>query len=60
MEIFMKLKGKLVQYDATQVVLGLALQGVGESLLDMLRRRKIRQDKETDDLEECAAGASGP
>jgi len=33
------------------VVLRLALQGGGDHCWDMLRRRRIRQDKETDDLE---------
>src|SRR5437879_9399210 len=51
MEIFMKLKGKLVQYDATRSFSAWLYKVAANHCWDMLRRRKIRQDKETDDLE---------
>src|SRR5260370_32276985 len=51
MEIFMKLKGKLVQYDATRSFSAWLYRVSANHCWDMLRRRKIRQDKETDDLE---------
>src|ERR1700726_964259 len=51
MEIFMKLKAKLVQYDATRSFSAWLYKVSANHCWDMLRRRKIRQDKETDDLE---------
>jgi RNA polymerase sigma-70 factor (ECF subfamily) len=51
MEIFMKLKVKLVQYDATRSFSAWLYKVAANHCWDMLRRRKIRQDKETDDLE---------
>src|SRR5713101_7250839 len=51
MEIFMKLKDKLVQYDATRSFSAWLYKVAANHCWDMLRRRKIRQDKETDDLE---------
>src|SRR3981189_1589745 len=51
MEIFMKLKVKLVQYDATRSFTAWLYKVAANHCWDMLRRRKIRQDKETDDLE---------
>src|SRR3989449_217934 len=51
MEIFMKLKGKLVQYDATRSFTAWLYKMAANHCWDMLRRRKIRQDKETEDLE---------
>jgi RNA polymerase sigma factor (sigma-70 family) len=51
MEIFMKLKGKLGQYDMTRSFSAWLYKVAANHCWDMLRRRKIRQDKETDDLE---------
>src|SRR5437879_3388144 len=51
MEIFMKLKDKLVQYDATRSFSAWLYKVAANHCWDTLRRRRIRQDKETDDLE---------
>jgi RNA polymerase sigma-70 factor, ECF subfamily len=51
MEIFMKLREKLVQYDQTRSFSAWLYKVAANHCWDMLRRRKIRQDKETDDLE---------
>lgn len=51
MDIFMKLKEKLVQYDQTRSFTAWLYKVAANHCWDVLRRRKIRQDKETDDLE---------
>ena len=51
MEIFMKLKSKLGQYDPTRSFTAWLYKVAANHCWDMLRRRKVRQDKETDDLE---------
>src|SRR5437899_12892524 len=51
MEIFMKWKGKLVQYDATRSFSAWLYKVAANHCWDILRRRKIRQDKETEDVE---------
>lgn len=51
MEIFMKLKGKLGQYDATRSFSAWLYRVAANHCWDILRRRKIRQDKETEDVE---------
>src|SRR5258707_5754267 len=51
MEIFMKIRDKLDQYDATRPFTSWLYKVAANHCWDMLRRRKIRQDKETDDLE---------
>src|SRR4029077_16496875 len=51
MEIFMKLKDKLIQYDATRSFSAWLYKVSANHCWDMLRRRKIRQDKETEDVE---------
>src|SRR6266513_230931 len=51
MEIFMKLKVKLVQYVATRSFSAWLYKVAANHCWDLLRRRRIRQDKETDDLE---------
>ena len=51
MEIFMKLKDKLGQYDTTRSFSAWLYKVAANHCWDMLRRRRIRQDKETDDLE---------
>jgi RNA polymerase sigma-70 factor, ECF subfamily len=51
MEIFMKLKAKLSQYDATRSFSAWLYKVAANHCWDILRRRKIRQDKETEDVE---------
>src|SRR5256886_9773773 len=51
MESFMKIRDKLDQYDATRPFSAWLYKVAANHCWDMLRRRKIRQDKETDDLE---------
>src|SRR5450432_3748862 len=51
MEIFMKLRNKLIQYDETRSFSAWLYKVAANHCWDLLRRRKIRQDKETDDLE---------
>src|SRR5258707_2388395 len=51
MEIFMKLRDKLSQYDETRSFSAWRYKLAANHCWDLLRRRKIRQDKETDDLE---------
>src|SRR6266851_4351992 len=51
MEVFMKLRDKLGQYDMTRSFSAWLYKMAANHCWDMLRRRKIRQDKETEDLE---------
>src|ERR1700674_4718325 len=51
MDIFTKLRDKLGQYDTTRSFSAWLYKVAANHCWDMLRRRKIRQDKETDDLE---------
>lgn len=51
MEIFMKLKSKLGQYDTTRSFSAWLYKVAANHCWDILRRRKIRQDKETEDVE---------
>jgi len=52
MEIFSKLwEGKLSQYDETRSFSAWLYRVAANHCWDILRRRKIRQDKETDDVE---------
>jgi RNA polymerase sigma-70 factor, ECF subfamily len=51
MEIFMKLRDKLSQYDESRSFSAWLYKVAANHCWDLLRRRKIRQDKETDDLE---------
>src|ERR1041385_9242615 len=51
MEVFMKIRDKLDQYDTTRPFTAWLYRVAANHCWDMLRRRKIRQDKETDDLE---------
>jgi len=52
MEIFMKLRTKLNQYDPTRSFTAWMYKVAANHCWDMLRRRKSRQDKETGDVEE--------
>ena len=51
MEIFMKLKNKLSQYDQTRSFSAWLYKVAANHCWDILRRRKIRQDKETEDVD---------
>jgi RNA polymerase sigma-70 factor (ECF subfamily) len=51
MEIFMKLRDKLSQYDQTRSFSAWLYKVAANHCWDLLRRRKIRQGKETEDLE---------
>src|ERR1700738_80225 len=52
MEVFMKLKGKINQYDSSRPFSGWLYKVAANHCWDTLRRRKIRQDKETEDRDE--------
>jgi RNA polymerase sigma-70 factor, ECF subfamily len=51
MEVFMKLRDKLGQYDQDRSFTAWLYRVSANHCWDMLRRRKIRQDKETEDLD---------
>src|SRR5207248_6032045 len=51
MDIFMKLKDKLVQYDQSRSFTAWLYKVAANHCWDLLRRRKTRQDKETEDLD---------
>ena len=51
MDIFMKLKGILAQYDQERSFTAWLYKVAANHCWDVLRRRKTRQDKETEDLE---------
>lgn len=51
MEVFMKLRGKLNQYDMTRSFSAWLYKIAANHCWDVLRRRRIRQDKETEDVE---------
>ena len=52
MDIFMKLRDKLSQYDETRSFSAWLYRVAANHCWDILRRRKIRQDKETEDVED--------
>ncbi len=52
MEIFMKLHDKLVQYDQSRSFTAWLYKVAANHCWDMLRRRKVRQGKETEDVTE--------
>jgi RNA polymerase sigma-70 factor (ECF subfamily) len=51
MEVFTKLHGKLNQYDSTRSFSAWLYKIAANHCWDILRRRRIRQDKETEDVE---------
>jgi RNA polymerase sigma-70 factor, ECF subfamily len=51
MEIFIKVQKNLSQYDATRSFSAWLYKVAANHCWDILRRRKIRQDKETEDVE---------
>jgi RNA polymerase sigma-70 factor (ECF subfamily) len=52
MEIFMKLRDKLGQYDEGRSFTAWLYKVAANHCWDLLRRRKLRQDKETEDVTE--------
>jgi RNA polymerase sigma-70 factor, ECF subfamily len=52
MEIFMKLRVKLIQYDQSRSFTAWLYKVAANHCWDMLRRRRVRQDKETEDVTE--------
>src|ERR1700740_434064 len=50
-EVFMKVHDKLHQYDPTRAFSSWLYKVAANHCWDLLRRRKIRQDKETEDLD---------
>jgi DNA-directed RNA polymerase specialized sigma24 family protein len=53
MDIFIKLQKNLSQYDETRSFSAWLYRVAANHCWDILRRRKIRQDKETEDVEDC-------
>src|SRR5271165_3304143 len=51
MEIFMKLRDKLSQYDQTRSFTAWLYKVAANHCWDMLRRRKVRHEHDTDDIE---------
>ena len=60
MEIFMKLRDKLAQYDQNRSFTAWLYKVAANHCWDMLRRRRIRQDKETEDVTEIPLEAPEP
>jgi RNA polymerase sigma-70 factor (ECF subfamily) len=60
MDVFMKLKDKLVQYDQTRSFTAWLYKVAANHCWDVLRRRKTRQDKETEDLEKVPLAHPDP
>jgi RNA polymerase sigma factor (sigma-70 family) len=52
MEIFMKLRDKLAQYDQSRSFTAWLYKVAANHCWDMLRRRKLRQGRETEDVDE--------
>src|SRR5438094_8309102 len=51
MDVFLKVKEKLPQYDATRPFTAWLYRVSANHCWDLLRRRKVRQGKETEDVE---------
>jgi RNA polymerase sigma-70 factor (ECF subfamily) len=60
MEIFMKLREKLSQYDQTRSFTAWLYKMSANHCWDMLRRRKVRQGKETEDVDELPLATTDP
>lgn len=60
MEIFMKLREKLSQYDQTRSFTAWLYKVAANHCWDMLRRRKLRQGKETEDVDDLPLEAPEP
>ena len=52
MEIFMKLRDKLIQYDPSRSFSAWLYKIAANHCWDMLRRKKARHDKDTDDIDD--------
>jgi len=52
MEIFMKLRGKLAQFDPSRSFSAWLYKVAANHCWDMLRRRKARHDKDTEDIDQ--------
>jgi RNA polymerase sigma-70 factor (ECF subfamily) len=52
MEVFMKVRDKLGQYDATRPFTAWLYRVAANHCWDLLRRRKTRQDKETEEVDD--------
>ena len=60
MEIFMKLRDKLVQYDQSRSFAAWLYRVAANHCWDMLRRRKARHDKDTEDIDGLPLEAPEP
>ena len=60
MEIFMKLREKLVQYDPGRSFTAWLYRVAANHCWDMLRRRKARHDKDTQDIDDLPLEAPEP
>jgi len=60
MEIFMKLRNKLSQYDETRSFTAWLYKVAANHCWDMLRRRKVRHENDTDDVEGIQLEAPEP
>jgi RNA polymerase sigma factor (sigma-70 family) len=60
MEIFMKLRDKLIQFDQTRSFTAWLYKVAANHCWDMLRRRKARHDKDTDDIEDVPLESPEP
>jgi RNA polymerase sigma-70 factor (ECF subfamily) len=60
MEIFMKLRDKLVQYDQSRSFAAWLYRVAANHCWDMLRRRKARHDKDTQDIDDLPLEAPEP
>ena len=60
MEIFMKLRDKLIQYDQTRSFTAWLYKVAANHCWDMLRRRKARHDKDMDDVDDVALECPEP
>jgi RNA polymerase sigma-70 factor (ECF subfamily) len=60
MEIFMKLRDKLIQYDQSRSFTAWLYKVAAKHCWDLLRRRRVRQDKETEDVTEIPLEAPEP
>ena len=56
----MKLRGKLIQYDQSRSFTAWLYKVAANHCWDMLRRRRVRQDKETEDVTEMPLEAPEP
>jgi RNA polymerase sigma-70 factor, ECF subfamily len=60
MEIFMKLRDKLDQYDQSRSFAAWLYRVAANHCWDMLRRRKARHDKDTEDIDDLPLEAPEP